>query len=165
VGRAGLERALRRSSFGGDWPMQQWLDEDDDLHEETLRQRIAEQIAALRGEGKAGRRGHAPDREGGDAADLDTQWKDHLAQMDYLRQGIHLRGYAQKNPKQEYKREAFEMFSGLLQLLRRYQMAAVFTRNAFCAAPVQSRGNIFCRPAATATLVTDQHRQCQRGDW
>ena len=42
---------------------------------------------------------------------LDTLWKDHLAAMDYLRQGIHLRGYAQKNPKQEYKREAFEMFS------------------------------------------------------
>jgi preprotein translocase subunit SecA len=45
---------------------------------------------------------------------LDSQWKDHLAAMDYLRQGIHLRGYAQKNPKEEYKREAFALFSGML---------------------------------------------------
>jgi preprotein translocase subunit SecA len=49
---------------------------------------------------------------------LDTQWKDHLAGMDYLRQGIHLRGYAQKNPKQEYKREAFEMFSAMLDSIK-----------------------------------------------
>ena len=49
---------------------------------------------------------------------LDAQWKDHLAQMDYLRQGIHLRGYAQKNPKQEYKREAFEMFTAMLDRIK-----------------------------------------------
>ncbi len=49
---------------------------------------------------------------------LDSNWKEHLAAMDYLRQGIHLRGYAQKNPKQEYKREAFEMFSGMLDSLK-----------------------------------------------
>ena len=49
---------------------------------------------------------------------LDTQWKDHLATMDYLRQGIHLRGYAQKNPKQEYKREAFDMFSAMLEAIK-----------------------------------------------
>ncbi len=50
---------------------------------------------------------------------LDQQWKEHLASMDYLRQGIHLRGYAQKNPKQEYKREAFELFTGMLQHMKR----------------------------------------------
>ncbi|MEN8763096.1 MAG: SEC-C metal-binding domain-containing protein, partial [Thiogranum sp.] len=49
---------------------------------------------------------------------LDQSWKEHLAAMDYLRQGIHLRGYAQKNPKQEYKREAFEMFTGLLERIK-----------------------------------------------
>src|SRR5205814_82775 len=49
---------------------------------------------------------------------LDQQWKDHLAAMDYLRQGIHLRGYAQKNPKQEYKREAFELFSDMLARIK-----------------------------------------------
>jgi len=50
---------------------------------------------------------------------LDAQWKEHLAALDYLRQGIHLRGYAQKNPKQEYKREAFEMFSDMLEQVKR----------------------------------------------
>jgi preprotein translocase subunit SecA len=50
---------------------------------------------------------------------LDSQWKEHLAAMDYLRQGIHLRGYAQKNPKQEYKREAFELFNEMLARLKR----------------------------------------------
>ena len=49
---------------------------------------------------------------------LDTAWKEHLAAMDYLRQGIHLRGYAQKNPKQEYKREAFDMFQNLTARLK-----------------------------------------------
>ncbi len=50
---------------------------------------------------------------------LDTHWREHLAALDHLRQGIHLRGYAQKNPKQEYKREAFELFEGLLDSIRR----------------------------------------------
>src|SRR5581483_11639967 len=49
---------------------------------------------------------------------LDQQWKDHLAAMDYLRQGIHLRSYGQKNPKQEYKREAFELFGKMLDLIK-----------------------------------------------
>ncbi|MDH5360246.1 MAG: SEC-C metal-binding domain-containing protein, partial [Gammaproteobacteria bacterium] len=49
---------------------------------------------------------------------LDNSWKEHLAAMDYLRQGIHLRGYAQKNPAQEYKREAFELFTGLLDRIK-----------------------------------------------
>ena len=49
---------------------------------------------------------------------LDSLWKEHLAAMDYLRQGIHLRGYAQKNPKQEYKREAFQLFSQMLDMIR-----------------------------------------------
>ncbi|MCO4787421.1 MAG: SEC-C domain-containing protein, partial [Marinomonas atlantica] len=48
----------------------------------------------------------------------DMQWKEHLAQMDYLRQGINLRGYAQKDPKQEYKREAFEMFTSMLERIK-----------------------------------------------
>jgi preprotein translocase subunit SecA len=49
---------------------------------------------------------------------LDTNWREHLAALDYLRQGIHLRGYAQKNPKQEYKREAFELFSQLIDVVK-----------------------------------------------
>src|SRR6185436_7620926 len=49
---------------------------------------------------------------------LDSHWREHLSALDYLRQGIHLRGYAQKNPQQEYKREAFELFSMLLETIK-----------------------------------------------
>ena len=58
---------------------------------------------------------------------IDSHWREHLAALDYLRQGIHLRGYAQKNPKQEYKREAFELFEGLLDLIRKEVTRIVFT--------------------------------------
>ena len=58
---------------------------------------------------------------------LDTQWREHLAALDHLRQGIHLRGYAQKNPKQEYKREAFELFEALLDRVRKEVTKIVFT--------------------------------------
>jgi preprotein translocase subunit SecA len=58
---------------------------------------------------------------------LDSQWKDHLAAMDHLRQGIHLRGYAQKNPKEEYKREAFQLFSDMLDRIK-HEVIALITR-------------------------------------
>jgi len=111
----GLERALA-DTFGGDWPVRHWLEADHDLHEETLRTRIAETLSKGYTD-KDAQVGAATLRQIEKAVmlqALDTHWKDHLAAMDYLRQGIHLRGYAQKNPKQEYKREAFEMFSAML---------------------------------------------------
>ena len=114
-----LETALKEG-FGGDWPIQHWLDSDDELHEETLRERIAATLAERYAD-KEKLIGAETMRQIEKAVmlqTLDTQWKDHLAAMDYLRQGIHLRGYAQKNPKQEYKREAFEMFSGLLESIK-----------------------------------------------
>jgi preprotein translocase subunit SecA len=112
--------AALTDAFAGHWPIQRWLDEDDDLHEESLRQRILETIIASYRE-KEKLVGAETLRQIEKAVmlqTLDTQWKDHLAQMDYLRQGIHLRGYAQKNPKQEYKREAFEMFSAMLNSIK-----------------------------------------------
>ncbi len=111
----GLGQALT-DFFGGDWPIQRWLDEDHELHEETLRLRIADTLTAYYADNEK-LVGAATMRQIEKAVmlqTLDSQWKDHLAQMDYLRQGIHLRGYAQKNPKQEYKREAFEMFTAML---------------------------------------------------
>jgi preprotein translocase subunit SecA len=111
----GLEEALEHE-LGHGIPVRLWLDSDDTLHEETLRKRILDEIEVSYAakEAIAG----APVLRHFEKAVmlqvLDTQWKDHLAAMDHLRQGIHLRGYAQKNPKQEYKREAFEMFSLLL---------------------------------------------------
>ncbi|MBK1721711.1 preprotein translocase subunit SecA [Thiocystis violacea] len=116
---AGLSEALVQQ-LGGDWPLQQWLDQDHDLHEETLRARIHDTLVARQRE-KEDLVGPVNMRQIEKAImlqTLDTQWKDHLAAMDYLRQGIHLRGYAQKNPKQEYKREAFQMFSGMLDSIK-----------------------------------------------
>ncbi|MGF1642621.1 MAG: preprotein translocase subunit SecA [Thiotrichales bacterium] len=112
---SGLQQTLI-DEFGLDLPIQQWLDEDHSLHEETLVQRVvtaAQEVA----EGKDALFG--PELMRRVEKDLmlqvlDNHWKEHLAAMDYLRQGIGLRGYAAKNPKQEYKREAFEMFEALL---------------------------------------------------
>jgi len=116
---AGAEQALAEH-FGGAWPLRQWLAADDSLHEETLRQRVLAGLVASYAE-KEELVGPQVMRQVEKAVmlqTLDTQWKDHLAAMDYLRQGIHLRGYAQKNPKQEYKREAFEMFSAMLDSIK-----------------------------------------------
>jgi preprotein translocase subunit SecA len=105
------------TEFGLELDVQGWLDNEDDLHEEPLRARIAEHVDAAYAE-KETQVGAEMMRAIEKAVMLqvlDTSWKEHLAAMDYLRQGIHLRGYAQKNPKQEYKREAFEMFGALLE--------------------------------------------------
>jgi len=115
----GLEAALEHE-FAQAMPVQQWLDADDALHEETLRIRIQETLetAYQAKEKQAGSEVLRHFEKAVMLQVLDTQWKEHLAAMDYLRQGIHLRGYAQKNPKQEYKRESFEMFTELLERIK-----------------------------------------------
>jgi len=88
---------------------------------------------------------------------LDSSWKEHLAAMDYLRQGIHLRGYAQKNPKQEYKREAFELFSQMLVTLKREVimiLSKVQVQRAEDVEAVEAQ-----RRAAAATEMEYQHAQ------
>lgn len=115
----GLEERLR-ADFAIELPIQRWLDEDDKFHEEILRERIQEMLDKAY-EMKEQQVGPAVMRQLEKAImlqSLDSHWKEHLAQMDQLRQGIHLRGYAQKNPKQEYKREAFELFSDMLEALK-----------------------------------------------
>ncbi|MDS4026867.1 MAG: preprotein translocase subunit SecA [Candidatus Contendobacter sp.] len=112
----GLEEALTRE-FGLSLPLRAWLDADHNLHEEPLRERIhaeLEQVYAAK-EDLVGAPWMRQFEKAVLLQVLDTHWREHLAAMDYLRQGIHLRGYAQKNPKQEYKREAFEMFQALVQ--------------------------------------------------
>ena len=111
----GLTKTLS-DDMGVDLDIQGWLDSDDQLHEEPLREKIQEAISTI-----------ISDKEEQIGAEnmrrlerdimlhvLDGHWKEHLASMDYLRQSVGLRGYAQKDPKQEYKREAFEMFEELL---------------------------------------------------
>ncbi|WP_159971669.1 preprotein translocase subunit SecA [Pseudomonas sp. 8Z] len=117
---AGLESTLQ-SDFGIKLPIQQWLDEDDKLYEETLRERIlAELIAAYNEkETQASAEALRTFEKQILLRVLDDLWKDHLSTMDHLRHGIHLRGYAQKNPKQEYKRESFTLFQELLESIKR----------------------------------------------
>ena len=114
----GLEQYLK-TELAQELPVASWLAEDTNLHEETLRERIIGSVQSTY------------DEKGsliGDAMRqiekqvmlqvLDGLWKEHLQTMDQLRQGIHLRAYANKNPKQEYKREAFELFEALLERLK-----------------------------------------------
>ncbi|MCL1076422.1 preprotein translocase subunit SecA [Shewanella dokdonensis] len=116
---AGLEQRLEQE-FALKLPVQQWLDQEDDLHEETLRERIVTKWQEAY-DAKEQMVGAAVLRQFEKAVmlqTLDGLWKEHLSAMDYLRQGIHLRGYAQKNPKQEYKRESFELFQQMLEQLK-----------------------------------------------
>jgi preprotein translocase subunit SecA len=124
----GLIEALK-AQYELDFPVQQWLDEDDSLHEETLRQRIVGEIEAIYAakEALVGSENLRMYEKAIMLQILDAHWKEHLAAMDYLRQGIHLRGYAQKNPKQEYKREAFEMFSRMLDSIK-HEVVEVLTK-------------------------------------
>ena len=114
----GLEQYLK-AEFAQELPVASWLEEDTNLHEETLRERIIGSVQSTYDE-KGSLIGDAMRQIEKQVTlqVLDGLWKDHLQTMDQLRQGIHLRAYANKNPKQEYKREAFELFEALLERLK-----------------------------------------------
>jgi preprotein translocase subunit SecA len=113
---AGLEQALS-NEFGVELPIQSWLDDDENIDEASIYDRILENFEQAY-QAKADTLGDELlvrlEKEI-TLMILDRHWKEHLAAMDYLRQGIGLRGYAQKNPVQEYKRESFEMFTDMLE--------------------------------------------------
>jgi preprotein translocase subunit SecA len=115
----GLTERLK-NDFDLDMPIAEWLDKEPELHEETLRERILEKAKEeyQRKEEVVGVEMMRNFEKGVMLQTLDSLWKEHLAAMDYLRQGIHLRGYAQKDPKQEYKRESFNMFATMLESLK-----------------------------------------------
>ncbi len=115
----GLQERLK-ADFDLEAPIQAWLDADDKLYEEALREKVlALAVDAYREKEQiVGPEVLRNFEKSVMLQTLDTLWKEHLAAMDHLRQGIHLRGYAQKNPKQEYKRESFELFEGLLDSLK-----------------------------------------------
>lgn len=126
----GLEKELHED-FGLQLPIRKWLEEDESLHEETLRQKIIAAANELYKEKES--------MVGSDVMRkleksimlqiLDIHWKDHLAAMDHLRQGIHLRGYAQQNPKQEYKRASFQMFTEMLDNVKLDVIRTLYTVN------------------------------------
>ncbi|MGB0957966.1 MAG: SEC-C metal-binding domain-containing protein, partial [Litorivicinus sp.] len=111
----GLENALA-TEFDLKLPVREWLEQDPSLYEESLLERIQATAAEIYTDKESivGAEGLRNFEKQVMLQVLDHRWKEHLAAMDYLRQGIHLRGYAQKNPKQEYKREAFELFQSML---------------------------------------------------
>jgi preprotein translocase subunit SecA len=116
----GLMQSLEQE-LGIKLPVDEWIKADSRLDEEGIRERIVEAVQKAYEE-KEATAGAGVLRHFEKAVMLrvlDQHWKEHLAAMDYLRQGIHLRGYAQKNPKQEYKREAFDMFRQLLENIKR----------------------------------------------
>ncbi|MBG6242434.1 MAG: preprotein translocase subunit SecA [Candidatus Symbiopectobacterium sp. Dall1.0] len=124
----GLEQRLK-NDFDLDLPISAWLDEEHTLHEETLRERILQQAIDVyqRKEEVVGIDVMRNFEKGVMLQTLDSLWKEHLAAMDYLRQGIHLRGYAQKDPKQEYKRESFSMFANMLESLK-YEVISTLSK-------------------------------------
>ena len=114
-----LETVLK-AELALDLPLQQWLQDSPEMEESELRERVVEAANARYAE-KTTAVDQAAMRQYERAVmlqSLDTHWREHLSALDHLRQGIHLRGYAQKNPTQEYKREAFELFSVLLNMIK-----------------------------------------------
>ncbi|MFP1799673.1 preprotein translocase subunit SecA [Lonsdalea quercina] len=124
----GLEQRLK-NDFDLEMPIAEWLEKEPQLHEETLRERIHQQALEVyaRKEEVVGVDVMRNFEKGVMLQTLDSLWKEHLAAMDYLRQGIHLRGYAQKDPKQEYKRESFSMFAAMLEALK-YEVISTLSK-------------------------------------
>ncbi|PMU87228.1 MULTISPECIES: preprotein translocase subunit SecA [unclassified Pseudomonas] len=157
---AGLEAALK-SDFGVDLPVQQWLDEDDHLYEETLREKLMTELLAAYNEKE--------EQASAEALRtfekqivlrvLDDLWKDHLSTMDHLRHGIHLRGYAQKNPKQEYKRESFTLFSELLDSIKRDSIRVLSHVQVRREDPVEEEARLREEAEALAARMQFQHEE------
>ena len=124
----GLERALT-AELQIDAPVAQWVKDEPTISDEEILARIiqgADEVYNAKVELVGATTFHQFERNVM-LQSLDSHWREHLAALDHLRQGIHLRGYAQKNPKQEYKREAFELFEGLLDIVRKEVTRIVYT--------------------------------------
>ena len=115
----GLERALA-ADLQLVLPLKEWLEKEPELNDEVLLERLVTRAdAAYKDKCPAGAEESFHQYERYMMLQiLDSHWREHLAALDHLRQGIHLRGYAQKNPKQEYKREAFELFGALIEAVK-----------------------------------------------
>ncbi|MBC7202431.1 MAG: preprotein translocase subunit SecA [Pusillimonas sp.] len=116
---AGLQSVLE-SDWGIEVALVDWVEKEPDLTDEDLLERVlteANRVYRAKVE-LVGRDNWAPFERSVLLQSIDTHWRNHLSSLDHLRQGIHLRGYAQKDPKQEYKREAFDLFAGMLERVR-----------------------------------------------
>ncbi len=142
----GLEERLK-GELTIELPLAKWLEEDTKLHEETLREKILAEVEVSYSakEEMVGAEVLRQFEKAVMLQSLDSHWKEHLAAMDHLRQGIHLRGYAQKNPKQEFKRESFELFSELLENLK-YDVVGILSK-------------VQIRAESDVEAVEEQHRK------
>jgi preprotein translocase subunit SecA len=140
---AGLQQILAKD-FGSTISVQEWLNKDENLYEETLKERIIAEIRHVyeRKEGQLGPLVLRQLEKSIMLQSLDSHWKEHLAAMDHLRQGIHLRGYAQKNPTQEYKRECFEMFTQMLGSIKYHVISGLCLMNIHTEQEVQAVENM-----------------------
>ncbi len=144
----GLEERLK-GEFNTNLPVAKWLDEDKKLHEESLREKI---VAEFEQSYKSKEEMVGADvlRQFEKAVmlqSLDSHWKEHLAAMDHLRQGIGLRAHAQKNPKQEFKRESFELFTEMLDNLK-YDVVGILSK-----VQIQAESDV--------EAVEEQHRKSE----
>ncbi len=145
---SGLEERIK-GELSLEFPIAKWLEEDTKLHEETLREKILAEVETSYAD-KEEQVGADVIRQFEKAVmlqSLDSHWKEHLAAMDHLRQGIHLRGYAQKNPKQEFKRESFELFGELLDSLK-YDVISILSK-------------VQIRAESDVEAVEEQHRKAE----
>ncbi len=154
---AGLEKALV-AEYQLHFPLQEWLEQESELHEENLYERILN-LANEQYQAKVEKVGteimHHYERVVM-LQSLDSHWREHLAALDHLRQGIHLRGYAQKNPKQEYKREAFELFTNMLEEIKSEVTKILLT------VQIKSEQQV---EAATETLRSPENVQFHHADY
>jgi preprotein translocase subunit SecA len=167
----GLEQRLEQD-FAIELPVQKWLDEDDKFAEEEIREKVYNEIQVAYAEKEAALPEPSMMRQLEKQVmlqHLDMHWKEHLGNMDHLRQSIHLRSYAQKNPKQEYKREAFELFSGLLDNLK-HDVVTVLSKVKFrlpeeveaMERPQQDASKMNAQHDSASALPQDQQSDTQR---
>ncbi len=133
----GLESELRES-FRVHVAVNEWTEQEEQVHEETIRETIREKLLACYADKEqlVGAQVMRQLEKSVLLQTLDLHWKDHLAVMDHLRQGIYLRSYAQKNPKQEYKKDSFELFASMLRGLRHNVVSTI------CLVQVQEEADV-----------------------
>jgi preprotein translocase subunit SecA len=150
----GLEAQIKQD-FGQDMPIRNWLEKDETLHEDTLRQKILAEFVTIykAKEQKIGSELMRNLEKTIMLQSLDAHWKEHLAAMDYLREGIHLRGYAQQDPKQAYKREAFKKFSEMLESLKYSVLSALYS------VQIRAEGELRAVEEQQRRHVIEQQRQ------
>ncbi|MEX0449444.1 preprotein translocase subunit SecA [Spiribacter sp. 221] len=155
-----LEEALH-AQFGIEAPVRQWLEADDELDREGVLERLEQAVAAHYEAKEAEVAGIGVNMREVEKSFLlqvlDNQWKEHLAAMDFMRQGIGLRGMAQRNPKQEFKKEAFQMFQELLEGIKRETIRILFNVNV--RSPEDARAAEEQREAERARAMQFQHAE------